>query len=94
MITLITILGCGIIAAITYWATKRTLLKNAKEFDDCQKEPVAYNIQGKMYYTVEGARRRCEYLYKRHGINVPVKVITDFEDSVTVNSVDYFKLSR
>ena len=79
---------------LLYLVVKSSLCKDAKEFDDCQKEFSHIRVGINNYYTEQGAKARCEYLYKKHGVNAEVTIVFDNEPSVKTNAVDYFKLTK
>ena len=43
--------------------------------DECQHEPVLFKVGQKTYSTEDGARMRCEHLFKKNNVDADVSVI-------------------
>lgn len=66
-----------------------------KEFcGECEHESVIFKIGVKFYYTEEGARIRCENLYKRHNVNADVMLIFANENTVKCRALDIWEFNR
>lgn len=66
-----------------------------KEFvGDWEHESVIFKIGVKFYYTEEGARIRCENLYKRHNVNAEVTLIFANENTVKCRALDIWDFNK
>ena len=66
-----------------------------KEFcGECEHESVIFKIGVKFYYTEEGARIRCENLYKRHNVNAEITLIFANENTVKCRALDIWEFNR
>lgn len=90
MITTITIIAAiGVFAFALFKFIKRKLTRSAKEFDDapinddCVFENPIYRVGITNYATEFGAKKRCEYLYRRYNINAEVTIIYPSEQVIT-----------
>lgn len=79
---------------LLYLVVKSSLCKDAKEFDDCQKEFNHIRVGITNYFTTEGAKARCEYLYKKHNVNAEITIVFSNEPELKTNAVEYFKLTK
>ena len=92
-----------LIAWLTYLTIVTYLHKGAKEFndapkkiniDDCQHEKVVFKVCVKTYNTEQGARTRCEALYKRHNVNAEVTVIFANEEPIKCFALDIWDFNK
>ena len=62
--------------------------------DECQHEPVNYKVGATYYGTEEGARARCEALYKRHNVNAEVTLFFANEQPIKCNALDIWDFNK
>lgn len=86
----------AMVAIAVFYLVKSKLLDNYTEIDctDCEHEPVNYKVGATFYGTEEGARTRCEGLYKRHGVNAEVTLYFANEKPIKVNALDIWDFNK
>ena len=62
--------------------------------DECEHEPVIYRVGITNYATEEGARARCEGLYKRHNINAEVTLFFANESQLKCFALDIWDFNK
>ena len=70
------------------------LTKGANEFTDCVDEKTIYRVGITNYTTEFGAKKRCEYLYKRHGVDAEVTLLNDYEEHIKLHASDIWDLKK
>ena len=62
--------------------------------DECQHEPVSYKVGATHYGTEEGAKLRCEGLYKRHKVNAEVTLFFANEQPIKCKALDIWDFNK
>lgn len=62
--------------------------------DECEHEPVTYRVGITNYATEDGARARCEGLYKRHNINAEVTLFFANESQLKCFALDIWDFNK
>ena len=62
--------------------------------DECEHEPVTYRVGITNYATENGARARCEGLYKRHNINAEVTLFFANESQLRCFALDIWDFNK
>ena len=61
--------------------------------DECQHEPVLFKVGQKTYLTEDGARMRCEHLFKKNNVDADVSVIFPGEIPVKCKASDIWNFT-
>ena len=62
--------------------------------DECQHEPVSYKVGATHYGIEEGAKLRCEGLYKRHKVNAEVTLFFANEQPIKCKALDIWDFNK
>ena len=62
--------------------------------DECEHEPVTYRVGITNYATEDGARSRCEALYKRHKINAEITFYFANQPPVKCKALDIWDFNK
>ena len=79
-----------IIAYLLYLLICDVLIKGCVEIDD----KTTYRVGITNYTTEEGAKIRCQGLYKRHGVDAEVTIFSDNEKPIKLHASDIWDLNR
>lgn len=62
--------------------------------DECEHEPITYRVGITNYATEDGARNRCESLYKRHNVNAEVTLFFANEKPIKCYALDIWDFNK
>ena len=79
-----------IIIFLLYLLVCDILIKGCPEFDD----KTTYRVGVKNYTTEQGAKNRCEYLYKRHNIDAEVTIMSDYQKPIKTKASVIWNLTK
>ena len=91
METAIIIIAIGVFAFLLYLGLKVVFFSNCVEFED---EQLTYRVGITNYVTKEGAKARCEFLYKKYNVDAELTILSDNEEPIKTSAVKYFNLKK